>query len=48
MEKFIESLEVSFLLSVTLYQIWIKVMKKEMTVEEARSMILNTNGVVKI
>jgi len=48
MESFLRSIEVSFLTTLTLYQLWMKVITKEMSAEEASSLILEKKGVVRI
>lgn len=48
MEKFLESVQVCFMTTLTLYQLWMKVLKKEMSAEEASSLILTKVGILRI
>jgi hypothetical protein len=48
MEKFLESVQVCFITTLTLYQLWMRVLKKEMSIKEASSLILTKVGVLRI
>jgi hypothetical protein len=48
MRNFIKTIQTSFLTTLTLYDLWMKVRRQELTNKEASSVILNTNGEVKL
>jgi hypothetical protein len=48
MEKFLKSVEVSFVTALTLYHLWLKVQKREMRADKAATLILENSGVLRI
>lgn len=48
MKKFLESTDVCFMSTLILYKLWLKTVKKEMSVKKASSLILKEDGLLKL